>query len=163
MIIKIKKNSILLIKNYKFKCAIGKNGFKKDKKEGDMSTPIGIYQIGKLYYRPDKIKKIKTELKKKKIKKNMGWCNDPKSTKYNKEIRVSKKLKYEKLYRVDYKYNALIEIKYNIRPAVPFKGSAIFIHLTKNYKPTAGCIALKLDDFMTLCRVINKNCKVLIG
>ena len=163
MLIKIKKNSILSIKNYKFKCAIGKNGFKKNKVEGDMATPIGKYQIGKLYYRPDKIKNIKTKLKKRKIKKNMGWCNDSKNIKYNQEIKISKKLSHEKLYRQDYKYDALIEIKYNLKPTLPFKGSAIFIHLTKNYKSTAGCVTLKLNDFIILCKIVNKNSKILIG
>ena len=37
----------------------------------------------------------------------------------------------------------LIPIKYNFHKPVPGMGSCIFIHLTKNYNPTAGCISIK--------------------
>ena len=78
----------------------------------------------------------------------MGWCNDVKKyKKYNKLIKITDKIKHEKLFRKDYKYDLLIPIQYNYKKTVPGKGSCIFIHLTKNYKPTAGCIALKKKRF----------------
>ena len=43
------------------------------------------------------------------------------------------------------------------------KGSAIFIHLTKNYNPTKGCIALNKKDFLILCKLINKKTKIYLG
>lgn len=162
MLIKIKKNSFLHFKNLKYKCAVGKNGCKINKVEGDNTTPRGIYTLGNLYYRKDRIKNIDTNLKCKVIKNNMGWCNDPKSKFYNKEIKINKKIKYEKLFRNDFKYNLLIVINYNKYPIVKKKGSAIFIHLTKNYKPTAGCIALKIKDFINLSKFLNNNVKIKI-
>ena len=69
MLIKIKKNRTLIFKKFEFRCAIGRSGFKKNKKEGDGATPKGTYSFGKLYYRADRIKKIHTYLKCKKIKK----------------------------------------------------------------------------------------------
>ena len=42
-------------------------------------------------------------------------------------------------------------------------GSAIFLHLTKDYKATAGCIALKKKDFDVLLNLINKKTKIKIG
>ena len=41
-------------------------------------------------------------------------------------------------------------------------GSCIFLHLTKDYKPTAGCIALKKIDFLILLKLIEKNTKIKI-
>ena len=72
MLIKIKKDGILIFKKFQFKCALGKSGIKKNKKEGDKATPKGIFSLGKLYYRADRIKKIETHLQFKTIKKIHG-------------------------------------------------------------------------------------------
>ena len=93
----------------------------------------------------------------------MGWCNDPNNKFYNKEIKINKSISTEKLYRKDYKYNYLIVINYNTKKTIPYKGSAIFIHLTNNYNPTAGCIALKKKDFLILLKLINKKTKIKIS
>jgi L,D-peptidoglycan transpeptidase YkuD (ErfK/YbiS/YcfS/YnhG family) len=92
----------------------------------------------------------------------MGWCNDVRNKKYNKLIKISKKIKYEKMFRKDYKYNFLIPINYNTKNTKIGKGSAIFIHLTKNYLPTAGCIGIKKKDMLILLKVINKKTKIKI-
>ena len=163
MIIQIKNKDTLIINEFRFKCCIGKKGITKNKFEGDMCTPSGKFKIGKLYWRPDRVKLPKTRLICKKIKKNMGWCNDANSKFYNKEIRVNKKIKCEKLYRYDYRYDYFILIKYNYKKTIKNKGSAIFIHLTKNFNPTAGCIALKKKDFEILIKLIDKNTKIKIN
>lgn len=163
MIIELKNKNTLIVDQFKFKCCIGKNGLSNNKKEGDSKTPKGTYKLGILYYRNDRSPISDTKLNSKKIKKNMGWCNDPKSKLYNKEIEINKSIRHEKLFRVDYKYNYLIVIEYNTKNIKAFKGSAIFIHLTKNYKPTAGCIALKENDFLILSKLITKNAKIKIS
>ena len=163
MIIELKNKNTLIVDQFKFRCCIGKNGLTRDKKEGDLKTPIGTYKLGILYYRNDRNPICDTKLTIKKITKNMGWCNDPKNKHYNKEIKIKKSIRHEKLFRVDYKYNYLIVIGYNTKKITAFKGSAIFIHLTKNYKPTAGCIALKENDFLTLSKLISKNTKIKIA
>jgi len=163
MIIRIKNKDTLIIEEFMFKCSIGKNGTTKNKIEGDFYTPIGKFEIGKLYWRPDRVKLPKTKLVCKKIRKSMGWCNDIDSKFYNKEIKINKKIKHEKLHRYDHKYDYFILVKYNYKKTIKNKGSAIFIHLTKNYKPTAGCIALSKKDFLILVKLINKNTKILIN
>ncbi|MAV61917.1 MAG: transpeptidase [Candidatus Pelagibacter sp.] len=163
MIINLKNKDTLIIDEFKFKCCIGKNGITDAKIEGDKYTPKGKFKLGLLYYRADRVKKPSTNLKIKKIKKNMGWCNDQNSKYYNKEIKINKKYKYEKLYREDYKYNYLIVIEYNMKRIIPNKGSAIFLHLTKNYKPTVGCIGLKEKDFLILLKIINKKTRISIS
>jgi len=163
MNIKIKKH-FLYYKGYKLKCAVGKSGISNIKKEGDLSTPKGIYKISTLYYRKDKIKKFKCKIKKKIIKKNMGWCDDMRSSKYNQEITFPYNYSAEKLYRKDRKYDLLFDIGYNTQPAIKGKGSAIFLHLSdKKYKPTKGCIAILKKDFLKILPLIRKNTKILIS
>ena len=162
MLLRLKNKEYLIVDEFKFKCSIGKNGLNSKKIEGDHCTPIGVFKIGKVYYRPDRIKKPDTSLKTKKITKNMGWCDDPYNKNYNKEIVLNKKNKGEKLFRKDNAYDLLIVIEYNTNKTKPFKGSAIFIHLTKNYGSTKGCIALKKNDLLILLKIINKKSKIKI-
>ena len=157
------KNCLLLYKGYKLKCSIGKMGTTNSKKEGDLSTPKGLFKLGILYYRKDRIKLIKCKIKKKVIKKSMGWCNDTRSKKYNREISFPFKYKSEKLYRSDKVYDIFINIKYNYSPTYKGKGSAIFLHLAnKKYKPTKGCIAISKLDFMKILPLISKRTKISI-
>ena len=92
----------------------------------------------------------------------MGWCNDSKNQFYNQEIKVNKSIRHEKLFRKDYKYNYLLVIEYNTKKIIPNKGSAIFIHLTKNFRTTAGCIALLQKDFLIITKLINKKSTIKI-
>ena len=157
------KKHFLLYKDYKLKCSIGKSGTTNFKKEGDLATPKGTFKLGLLYYRKDKIKYFKCRLKRKVIKKNMGWCDDVRSKKYNQEIYFPFKFKAEKLYRKNRIYDILINIKYNQLPAKKGKGSAIFLHLTdKKYKPTSGCVALSKKDLLKILPQIKKNTKIVI-
>ena len=158
----IKKN-FLLYKDYKLKCAIGKLGVNFSKKEGDLTTPMGLFKLGLLYYRKDRIKLFKCSIKRKIIKKNMGWCYDSESKKYNREISFPFKYKAERLYRKDNIYDILINIKYNYFPVNKGKGSAIFLHLAnKKFVGTKGCIALQKKDFLKILPIINKNTKILV-
>jgi len=162
MIIKIKNKDTLILDDFKFKCCVGKKGFTNHKKEGDKKTPIGLFELENLYFRKDKFPKLKSKLKKIPIKKNMGWCDDVKSQKYNKLINISKKIKYEKMFRDDSSYDLLIPIKYNMSKPKKNKGSAIFLHITSNYKKTLGCVAVKKKDMLIILKLINKNTKIKI-
>ena len=162
MLIKLKNKDTLVVDDFTFKCCIGKKGLNKNKIEGDNSTPRGLFKLGKLYYRSDRVDKPETNLKIRKINRYMGWCIDSKNRSYNSEIKINNKIKHEKLFRRDYKYNYFIVINYNMKNKVLNKGSAIFIHLTKNYSPTIGCIALKQNDFLVLAKILKKNSKIKI-
>ena len=159
----IVNKNFILYKDYKIKCSIGKSGVTSFKKEGDLSTPKGMFKLGMLYYRKDRIKLSKCKIKNKIIKKNMGWCDDVKSRKYNKQINFPFKYGYEKLYRKDNIYDIFINIKYNYSPTIKGKGSAIFLHLSnKKFKPTKGCIAILKKDFLKILPIINNKTKILI-
>jgi L,D-peptidoglycan transpeptidase YkuD (ErfK/YbiS/YcfS/YnhG family) len=162
MIIHVPNKNTLIIDDFKFRCCVGKRGIKSNKKEGDYSTPKGLFNLKKLYFRKDRIDISKCKINKKIIRRDMAWCDDPKDKKYNEEIKtLNKKLK-ENLYRKDHKYDYVISISHNERK-IPGRGSAIFIHLTNNYAPTAGCIALKKKDFQILLKLIDKKTKIKIG
>ena len=163
MTIFVKNKHTLQIDEFKFKCCIGKKGSTRNKIEGDKKSPKGIFEIENLYFRKDRIEKPSTILKCIEIKNNMGWCNDNRyPKKYNRLFKTKKGIKHEKLKRKDYKYNLLIPIKYNFKKPITGLGSCIFIHLTKNYKPTAGCVALKKKDFLIMLKLIKKNSKIKI-
>ncbi len=163
MTIILKNKETLVFDEFKFKCSIGKKGFTKNKKEGDKKTPIGKFTLGNLYYRSDRNNKPITSLKCIKIKREMGWCHDIKNKKYyNKLIKNKKIVKSESLHRRDHKYDFILPINYNTKNTKLGKGSAIFLHLSQNLKPTLGCIALKKKDFLILIRLIKKNTKIKI-
>ena len=136
MTILLKNKQTLQLDNFTFKCCIGRGGLTKFKKEGDKKTPKGIFKLENLYFREDKI--------------------------YNKLFKIRNGVKHERLKRKDYKYDLLIPIKYNFNKAKVGLGSCIFLHLTNDYKPTAGCIALKKKDFLIMLKLIRKNTKIRI-
>ena len=163
MIIKLKNKDTLICDDFQFKCSIGKNGLKKNKLEGDNCTPIGTFTLGPVFFRDDRVDKPVTRLKTFKINKQMGWCDDPNNIHYNKKIKLRKKIKAEKFYRKDKIYDIILVINYNTRRIIKNKGSAIFIHVTNNYRPTKGCIALSLNDLEILLKIIKKNSKIKIS
>ena len=163
MTILVKNKHTLIIDQFKFTCCIGKKGSTRNKKEGDKKTPKGIFEIENLYFRKDRKKKPSTLLKCVEIKKDMGWCDDIRfPEKYNKLIKSENNIKHEKLTRKDYKYDMVIPIKYNFKKPISGLGSCIFIHLTKDYKPTAGCIGLKEKDFLIMLKLIKRKTKIKI-
>ena len=161
MIIILKNNKTLNVGEFNFKCCIGKHGKTFNKKEGDLKTPKGIFSLGNLYFRADREQKPQTKIKCIRINKDTICCNDINNKNYNNIFKKTKKIKHEIIYRKDNKYNFVLPINYNSKN-VKGKGSCIFIHLTKNYKPTAGCIALQKKDFLILLRLINSKTKILI-
>ena len=158
----VNKN-FLTYKDYKVKCAIGKRGIGKKRREGDLITPKGLFKIKKVYFRKDKVRDLKTKFSMKAITKNMGWCNDPKSNKYNQLIKYPFAFNAEKLYRNDNIYDIVIVLNFNSRPVKKNKGSAIFLHVAKRkYKPTEGCVAIKKNELKKLLKLITLQTKIKI-
>jgi len=153
----------LTLNNYKAKCAVGKRGIGYKKKEGDLITPVGSYTIKYILYRKDRVRKIQTKVKKFIIKKNMGWCDDPRSKKYNKLIKLPFFYNYEKLYRKENIYDIILVLNFNMNPIIKNRGSAIFVHVAKkNYEKTEGCIALKKVHLLKILKELKNNSKVMI-
>ena len=145
------------------KCAIGKKGIGYKRKEGDLMTPLGEFNIKYILYRKDRVK-VSTKLKKKFIKKNMGWCDDPKSRHYNKLVKLPFSYSHEKLFKKENIYDIILVLNYNMNPIKKRKGSAIFIHVAKNnFKKTKGCVAINRISLIKLIKKINPYTKVKIS
>jgi len=158
------KNKYLYFDKYKIKCALGKRGITSKKVEGDKKTPRGTFTLKSIFYRKDRVSKIKSSLLKKKIKKNMGWCDDIRSKYYNKMINFPFNLSAEKLWLKENIYDVVVVINYNLKPVIKEKGSAIFLHIAKkNYQSTNGCIAIKKKDILLLISKVNNKTKIIIN
>ena len=158
------KNKFLYFNKYKIKCSIGKRGITSKKIEGDNKTPRGTFKLGSIFYRKDRIIKIKTLFKKIVIKKDMGWCDDSNSKHYNKKIKFPYNYSAEKLWLKENIYDVIIVVNYNFDPIIKNKGSAIFLHIAKkSYNPTKGCIAIAREDMILLAGKINNNTKLIIN
>ena len=157
------KNKILYFNKYKIKCSIGKRGITVKKIEGDNKTPAGRFKFKSIFYRKDRVPKIKTILQKIVIRKNMGWCDDVNSNFYNKLIKFPFSKSAEKFWIKDNIYDVIIILNYNMNPILKNKGSAIFLHVArKNYTPTKGCIAISKKDMYFLISKINTRTKLII-
>ena len=160
----INKSGVLKYKNLKFGCALGKAGVGNKKIEGDNITPKCNYKIVTIYYRKDRVKKITSKIKLIQIKKDMGWCDDPRSESYNQLIKLPTNFSCEKLFRKENIYDLIIVLDYNMKPTIKNRGSAIFVHVArKKFSKTAGCIALKKTHLRKLIKEINKKTKIIIN
>ena len=158
------KKKVLYFQDYKIKCSIGKRGLTSRKREGDLKTPRGNFSFNLLFYRSDRIKNIHTKIKRKKIKRNFGWCDDPSSQYYNKLIHFPFKKGAEKLYLRNNMYDLILVLNFNTKPVIKNKGSAIFLHIAnKKFSPTKGCIAIQKKDLIKILPYITKRTKIFIS
>ena len=152
------KNKKLIINNYKVKCAVGKRGIEVKRKEGGHITPRGKFKIKCILYRKDRIPKLNSKINKLVIKKNISWCDDQDSKKYNKLIKFPFNYSAERLYRSDNIYDIILVLNFNSNPVIKNKGSAIFIHIAKEkFKNTKGCVAVSKINLKKIVRMINKK------
>ena len=141
---------------------IGKNGFCSvaDKQEGDNKTPLIDLTPVAFYYRPDRVRRIKTFLPTTSICTYDGWCDMPLDMYYNHYVRLPFRSSAENLYRHDHRYDYILVTDYNYPLATPHKGSAIFIHIMHEDKtPTAGCIGFHADDLKRIIANLQRGDK----
>ena len=162
--IKITGPDRLMYESKTYKCAIGLSGISDSKKENDGATPAGQYNIRSVLYRPDRIPPPDTFLRIEPLKIDDVWCDNPEKKEYNLKVTRSKGLITERLWRKDSLYDLILIIGYNDDPVIVGKGSAIFIHVAKpNYKPTRGCITLKLVDLYQILKSLKPSDTILIS
>jgi L,D-peptidoglycan transpeptidase YkuD (ErfK/YbiS/YcfS/YnhG family) len=124
--------------------ALGRGGIKANKREGDGGTPRGTFKLRRLWWRADRAPRPRTRLPVRRIGPNDGWCEDPNDRRYNQAIHVPKDEAGDRLWRGDHLYDLIIELDHNTRPRIAGRGSAVFVHIAReNFRPTAGCVALK--------------------
>jgi L,D-peptidoglycan transpeptidase YkuD (ErfK/YbiS/YcfS/YnhG family) len=136
-----------------FRCALGRGGVVHDKREGDGGTPAGTLSLLRVLYRPDRIVAPECEMPVVPLRPDDGWCDAPEDDNYNRQVRLPYDASCEALWRADRVYDLIAVTSYNDSPAVPFLGSAIFVHVAKpDYAPTEGCIAFALGDLRSILR-----------
>jgi L,D-peptidoglycan transpeptidase YkuD (ErfK/YbiS/YcfS/YnhG family) len=126
-----------------FPCALGRAGCRARKREGDGATPMGLWRVRALLYRPDRMRRPHTTLPVRTIRPHDGWCDAPADRNYNRPVSHPYPASAERLWRADELYDVVVVLGCNDRPRVRSRGSAIFMHVAKpGYAPTEGCIAL---------------------
>ncbi|MEL6285274.1 MAG: L,D-transpeptidase family protein [Pseudomonadota bacterium] len=144
------------------RCVLGKGGVAApaDKREGDGASPLGVWPMRRVFYRPDRLAPPETGLSKVPLAPHDGWCDDPAHRLYNRPIQQPFNASHERLWRDDHVYDLIVELGYNDDPVTPGAGSAIFFHLTRpDLAPTEGCVALSLEDFLAvLMRCSDGSC-----
>ncbi len=147
-----------------FRCALGRAGLVRAKREGDDGTPIGTWRILLLLHRPGKLCRAGLRLPTRQIRQSDLWCDDSKSFLYNRPLCGLSRFHSEKLWRRDAHYDVVGVLDYNIRPARRGRGSAIFFHIaTQDLAPTEGCVALLAADMARLAPRLSRQVKLVVG
>lgn len=159
MYVQVDPAGFVLFGEHTLRCALGRGGINETKHEGDGTTPVGAFPLGRVFYRADRLKcPPHTGLTTLPITQNLGWCDDPEHADYNKLIVLPHTARHEKLWRDDHVYDVVVEVLYNTNPVLPHRGSAIFMHVAKSeFTPTEGCIALTLRGVLQLLTFCNKG------
>jgi L,D-peptidoglycan transpeptidase YkuD (ErfK/YbiS/YcfS/YnhG family) len=133
------------------KCALGYAGLSADKHEGDGATPIGRFPLRRILYLADRLTLPPLALPAAAIEPGDGWCDDPASPDYNRQVRLPITASHEHLWRIDNLYDIVVVLGHNDDPPIPGAGSAIFLHVARDdYRPTEGCVAIARDDLLAL-------------
>ena len=147
----------------RLRCAIGRAGIIRDKREGDSGTPEGSWPMREVLFRGDRLGEIVTPLPCRELSPEDGWCDEPADPAYNRLVRLPYPAHCEELWLEDRVYDVIVPLGYNDAPVVPGRGSAIFLHVARpDFAPTAGCVALALDDLLTLLRAVRPDSTVIV-
>ncbi len=147
----------------RYRCALGWGGISEEKHEGDGTTPVGRFPLGRVFYRADRMEKPKSSLPIRALKPNDGWCDDPSHPSYNQLVTRPFQASHERLWRKDHTYDLIIELGFNYAPTIAGKGSAIFMHNAQPaFTPTKGCIALYPEDLLNLLETCGPETHLII-
>jgi L,D-peptidoglycan transpeptidase YkuD (ErfK/YbiS/YcfS/YnhG family) len=148
---------------FEFRCALGRGGVKRDKREGDGATPAGTWPLREVFYRADRILRPVTVMPLRKLKRSDGWCDAPDDAQYNKRVRLPYPASAEHLWRADRLYDLIVVVGYNDAPVVPGAGSAIFLHVARaDYGPTAGCVAFSRADLRKILKLTDRRSRLVV-
>jgi L,D-peptidoglycan transpeptidase YkuD (ErfK/YbiS/YcfS/YnhG family) len=151
----------LIVGNQRFKCALGRSGLRALKREGDGATPIGTFTLRQALYRADRLRRPRTALPTRLLRRDDGWCDAVGDRNYNLHVRLPYPASAETMWRADHLYDLVVVMSHNERPRAQGLGSAIFLHLAREgYEPTAGCLALRQKDRLMLLSRLGRRSDV---
>lgn len=117
------------------------------KREGDGASPIGVWPIKQVIYRPDRIVALTTSLPTISMRPSDGWCDDPAHPDYNRPVILPFEASHEVMWKDESVYDIVVVLGHNDDPPVAGAGSAIFMHVAREgYQATEGCVALSESD-----------------
>ena len=147
-----------------YRCALGRGGVRRAKREGDGATPEGGMRLVEVLYRPDQIERPATTLPVSELHPSDGWCDDPADAAYNRKVTLPYPASCERLWRGDRLYDLVAVTDYNMDPVAGGAGSAIFVHVAgEGFPPTEGCIAFALDDLREILARWRPGDRVIVG
>ncbi|GAA2627763.1 L,D-transpeptidase family protein [Dactylosporangium fulvum] len=128
---------------------IGGNGLSDDKREGDRTTPTGMYSFDATMYgiaaNPG------TKFAYHRVGPDDWWNENSDSPGYNTfHHGPDPGGPSEALWQISPQYTHLAVIRYNM-PATPHRGSGIFLHQS-NGNATLGCVSLARDHLVSVLR-----------
>ncbi|MEJ0058198.1 MAG: L,D-transpeptidase family protein [Terricaulis sp.] len=138
------------------RCVLGKGGVcaASAKREGDGATPLGVWPIRRVLYRPDRQAPPETALEVAALSPNDGWCDAPEDRAYNRPVTHPYPASAEHLWLEDHVYDLIVVLAFNDDPVVPGAGSAIFWHLAQpDWRPTEGCVATTRDTMLAALKI----------
>jgi L,D-peptidoglycan transpeptidase YkuD (ErfK/YbiS/YcfS/YnhG family) len=129
---------------------IGQDGFSDNHVEGSPSTPTGVYGFGSTMYGNGSDPGLRFAWHH--LVTDDWWNENSGSPQYNEFVHspTSPGGGSEALWTVMPQYEFLAFVTYNV-PAVPGRGSAIFLHETDG-QATHGCISLPRSDLLSVLR-----------
>lgn len=144
-------------------CALGPGGIVRRKREGDGGTPAGTFALLWGFYRPDRKRPPSGGVPLRAMRRNAGWCEDPRSPCYNRPVRLPFPSNVDSMWRADHLYDLTFVLDYNFSQRRNGAGSAIFFHLARpGLTPTAGCVAISAADMRRLAPRLSKRTVMVI-
>ena len=145
----------------RWRCVVGAGGVREDKVEGDGATPAGEFPLRRVYFRNDRLVLPKIALPARPISRHDGWCDDPRSSSYNRLVHIPNDWSHEKMWRDDGLYDLVVVVGYNDDPPEGEWGSAIFLHIARDdHGPTRGCVAFSRDDLLELIALLSAGTRL---
>lgn len=142
-------------------CTIGRGGVRKDKREGDGATPVGVHRLVGMLYRPDRVARPADWAVP--IGPRDLWSDDTAHEDYNLMVRAPYGFSHERLRRADPLYDLVILTGWNWPYAERGRGSAIFIHQWRRPGyPTAGCIGMRPADLRAIAPLIRYETRLIV-
>ena len=140
--------------------ACGRGGVRADKREG----AGGTFPLLRGFYRADRVAPPATHLPMSALRLEDAWVDDPADPNYNRLVTLPYPAHHEEMWRADGLYDLVVLIGHNTDPAVPGRGSAIFLHVARpDFTPTEGCIAVAREVLGPLLGLLGPGSMLTLG
>jgi L,D-peptidoglycan transpeptidase YkuD (ErfK/YbiS/YcfS/YnhG family) len=147
---------------------VGWNGLADRRREGDGTTPTGVYTLGRVMYGNAPNPGVRFRYRR--LVCGDWWNEDPRTATYNtfQHVRCGTRPPFRVttpgLWQEKRAYRHFAVIEYNMRPVVPGRGSGIFLH-AQTGNSTKGCVSLPAGKLVAALRWLDpaKQPRIAIG